>query len=257
VKRHLIGRAFDARKLTMTALLAGSVALSGLASPGAARSSPAVDETYDVTGLVGVASGDTVEVSIANAAPETCTAVLRLVDVDGATVASRSVTVGTGREATMSTSLRSATELRASVDSIGGSCTEFAPTLEVIDRAGRLGLGVSIPLSVGVGVSLSSGPLRITPGLEARLNVSNVAATECVGMAELVDARGGILASQSIRLVPGVSASLTFAPSTLARIRGVILPSDATCDAVLATLEAVNTTSGRSLDVVAVGDTLG
>jgi hypothetical protein len=45
VKRNLIETAFGAQKLTTMVLLAGSVALSGLAPPGAARSSPAAQRS--------------------------------------------------------------------------------------------------------------------------------------------------------------------------------------------------------------------
>jgi hypothetical protein len=120
------------RHLIATAIAASSCLLG---AAGTDARSAALNETYHTTGLIGVAAGQAMRLSVANVAATSCRVQLRLLDPRGIIVQSGAFTITPGSSAAIQLKAARGGRARSDVVSLGGTCRALMVTVEVVDTA--------------------------------------------------------------------------------------------------------------------------
>jgi len=102
-----------------------------------------------------------------------------------------------------------------------------------------------------------AGLIGAVGGQAIRLNVSNVAATQCHARLELLSTKGIVINFRTANLDPGVSQSLKFAPRAASMVRPRVVSLNGSCRAFMASLEIVNVATGKTEELFSIADPTG
>jgi hypothetical protein len=91
-----------------------------------------------------------------------------------------------------------------------------------------------------------AGLVGVATGQAARLDVSNVATTQCNARLELLSAKGIVINFRSVEIGAGASQSLKYAPTQGAMVRPRVISLKDSCGALLVSLEIVDVRTGRT-----------
>jgi hypothetical protein len=226
----------------------GLAALLVLLPPaGPSSAGAAADVTSYPTGMLGIGSGQSALLTIANLATTSCRAELQLVDEGGAVVKSTTVTVAPGAGGALTFKPRlprdGRLDVRAVVVSLNGSCTDFAPNLMIVkSKTGEMRATAPLfaePFGGGSGTTtLDAHPLAsFAAGRIAVLTVSNVGDAPCSAELILVDDSGAVVQRGKLLIEPGASDAIAYELTELARVRAQIAQQN--CDALLSSFQSI------------------